>query len=248
MKNLLPAEQVFERHYRDSSADFWARFGGMPDVEGKRVLDFGCSTGGMVHRLMKAGASTAVGIDLSARAIAYAKERMAEEWGDRVDIRCEDVIEADIEPVDFIVSQNTMEHVMPLKETLTAVVNLCKPGGEMDFGFSPLWHSPHGHHNYPKTRVPWWHLLKGDDVVLDAFRDRVGKDYATVQEAGFNCATPSDFREAFHAQDVDVLSLRYNVGRSPVRTAISQAFRFPSVVPALEKYVTVGMYWHLRKK
>lgn len=248
MVQLPPVEAAFERHANASSADFWNRFGGQPDVTGKRVLDFGCSTGGMIHRLMRAGASSAVGIDLSERAITYARERLHQEWGDRVDIRCEDVRTADIAPVDMIVSQNVMEHVMPLEETLRSVVDLCKPGGEMYFGFSPLWYSPYGHHHYPRTRVPWLHVLKGEQVVLDSFRERTGKDYASAEEAGFNRATPRDFVKAFKAQDVEILSFRRNVGSGALRTLISQSLLVPAAIPPLEKYFTVGMYWHLRKK
>ena len=81
-------ELIFQRHYEHSSASFWRRFGGQIDVSGKRVLDFGCGTGGMVHRLMMAGARSAVGIDLSRRATDYARERLGADWGDAVEIIC----------------------------------------------------------------------------------------------------------------------------------------------------------------
>lgn len=244
---LTPLEKVFDDHFQSSSADFWRRFGGQPDVRGKRVLDFGCSTGGMVHRLMQAGAASVIGIDLSERATGYARDRLKAEWGDRVDIRCEDVRKASFAPVDIIVSQNTMEHVMPLGETLNAVAGHCKPGGEMYFGFSPLWHSPYGHHGYPRTKLPWLHLFRGDAVVLDSFRERVGRDYTSIEDAGFNRATPAEFRSAFEALPAEIVSFRRNVGGSPLRTFASQTLLAPARLPALEKYLTVGMYWHLRK-
>jgi 2-polyprenyl-3-methyl-5-hydroxy-6-metoxy-1,4-benzoquinol methylase len=244
---LDPPSSVFEQHYRKSSADFWHRFGGQPDVAGKRVFDFGCSTGGMVHRLMKAGAVSAVGVDLSDRAIAYASERLPAEWGDRVEIYKEDVRKLDFEAVDLLVSQNTLEHVMALDETLAAVLARCKPGADLYFGFSPLWYSPFGHHHYPRTRLPWLHVLKGDKVVLDAFRERVGKDYASIEDAGFNRATPDDFRTALSKLPVEIISARRNIGASPLRTLMSRSLLIPAVIRPLEKYLTVGMYWHLRK-
>ena len=203
--------KVFDLHYAKSSALFWRRFGGQPDLTGKRVLDFGCATGGMVHRVLKAGASSAVGIDLSKRAIDYAKPRLAEEWGDRADIRRGDIRIEQFDPVDVVVSQNTLEHVDPLVETLLAVVDKVKPGGELYFGFSPLWYSPYGHHRYPPGKMPWRHLIQGDEVVLESMEKLGGTRYASIAEAGFNKATPADFYAAFDALPVSVISMKTNL-------------------------------------
>lgn len=237
----------FDRHLNDSSADFWRRYGGQPDVRGKRVLDFGSATGGMIHRLMQAGAASAVGIDLDVGSSDYARKRLADEWGDRVTILCEDVRTVDVAPADLIVSQNTMEHISPLQDILDAVVRLCKPGGEMYFGYAPLWHSPFGHHHNPRTNLPWLHLLRGDQIVLDALERKIGRRYASIPEAGFNRATVADFRAAFAAQPAEVIELRRNPGSGGWKSLVSQLLLIPAAIPSLEKYLTTGMYWHLRK-
>ena len=240
-------ELIFQRHYEHSSASFWRRFGGQIDVSGKRVLDFGCGTGGMVHRLMTAGASSAVGIDLSRRATDYARERLGADWGDAAEIICGDVREQSLEPFDLIVSQNTLEHVLDLPSVLDAVVANVVPGGDVYFGFSPLWHSPFGHHQYPSTRLPWHHLLGGDQVVLDAFERTTGAVYRTVYEAGFNKATPKDFRAAFDRLPVELVSLRSNVAEGWVKSALLKSMTPLARIPPLEKYLVVGMYAHLRR-
>lgn len=237
----------FDKHLHVSSADFWRRFGGQPDVRGKRVLDFGSATGGMIHRLMQAGAASAVGVDLDYGSSDYARRRLTAEWGDRVTILCEDVRGIAVEPVDLIVSQNTMEHVSPLREVLDAVVKTCKPGGEMYFGYAPLWHSPFGHHHNPRTNIPWLHLVRGDQIVLEALEAKIGRRYSTIPEAGFNRCTVSDFREAFAAQPAELLSLRRNPGSGGWKSVVSQMLLIPAKLPFLEKYMTTGMYWHLRK-
>lgn len=238
----------FDKHLHVSSADFWRRFGGQPDVRGKRVLDFGSATGGMIHRLMEAGAASAVGVDLDFGSSQYARKRLAEEWGDRVEIVCEDVRGIQVEPVDLIVSQNTMEHVSPLKEILSAVVQTCKPGGQMYFGFTPLWHSPFGHHHNPRTKIPWLHLLRGDQIVLDALEQKLGRKYSSIAEAGFNQVTAAQFREAFASLPADVVDLRRNPGPGGWRSFVSQLGLLPAKIPPLEKYFTTGMYWHLQKR
>ena len=59
----LKGEQTFANQAGYLWDDFWQRFGGAPDLRGKRLLDFGCNRGGSVHRALQEGATTAVGID-----------------------------------------------------------------------------------------------------------------------------------------------------------------------------------------
>lgn len=239
--------KVFEQHYKTSSASFWKRFNGMPDLRGKRVMDFGCGSGGMIHRLMEAGASSAVGIDLSERAITYAAARLEQEWGSAVDIRLGDIANEHFDPVDVIVSQNTLEHVYPLYETMMEVVGRAKPGADLYFGFSPLWYSPYGNHQYPPGRTPWKHLVLGDKIVLDAFRDIAGVSYASIADAGFNKAVPRDFYELFERLPVQRVSLRANVFDSSAKTLLMKNVLSVGKVLGLEKYLTVGIYAHLKK-
>lgn len=238
----------FDRHRFVSAPDFWRRYGGVPDVRGKRVFDFGSGAGGMLHLLMEAGAASAVGVDLDVGASDYARERLSQEWGaDKIEIYCQDLREVEFAPADLVVSQNTMEHVWPLKETLDAVVDKATPGGDIYIGYAPLWYSPFGHHQHPKTSIPWLHLLRGDQLVLDAMEQDLDIRYKTVKEAGFNCCTPADFRAAFAAQPADIVELRRNPGSGGWKTIVSQMLLLPGVVPPLEKYCTTGMYWHLRR-
>lgn len=238
----------FDRHHGVSAPDFWRRYGGQPDVRGKRVFDFGSGSGGMIHRLMEAGASSAVGVDLDFGASQYAKKRLTQEWGERVEIFCEDICTVDFAPVDLVVSQNTMEHVSELDPVLSAVVGKAAPGANLYFGYAPLWYSPFGHHHCPPTKLPWLHLIKGDQIVLDHMREKMGRDYPSVRAAGFNCKEPVDFREAFGKQPLDLISLRRNPGSGGWRSVVNRVGLLPASIPGLEKYFTTGMYWHLRKR
>lgn len=243
-------ERRHEDFLRDRFPEFWARFGGMPDVSGKRILDFGCGRGGMVQRLMEAGASSALGIELNQSYIDFANRKVAGEWP-RAEFLCADIRDISSEPADIIVSTNVMEHVMSLPDTLAAVVNACKPGGELYIGFSPLWHSPYGHHHLIGARLPWAHLPRKNRAFLDRMQDEAGRTPGSIQELGFNGATPADFRAALKSLPVDVISARRNVAASPMKNIAMKAMLLPTFLPAIgpriEKFVTVGLYWHLRR-
>lgn len=226
---------------------FWARFGGLADVAGKHVLDFGCARGGMVHTMLDAGAKSAAGIDINPDYIEFAKAKHVDQWGSRAQFICGDVREETLEPADIITSCNVMEHVMDLGQTLSALVQCAKPGGELFIGFSPLWHSPFGHHRLMETRIPWGHLPRKNRAFLDRLIDDDGKSPATIQELGFNGATPADFRSSLKGLPVEVLSARRNVATHPLKQIAMKAMLIPSIVPTIEKYVTIGIYWHLRR-
>ncbi|WP_108787714.1 methyltransferase domain-containing protein [Erythrobacter sp. Alg231-14] len=255
MTQPLARDQFDERRHadflRDRFPEFWARFRGMPDVAGKRVLDFGCGRGGMIQRLMEAGAESGFGIDLNPSYIEFANSKVASQWP-RAEFACADIRKAAPEPADIVVSSNVMEHVMSLPDTLAAVVNAAKPGGELYIGFSPLWHSPFGHHHLIASRMPWAHLPRNNRAFLDRLRDDDNNTPDSIEEMGFNGATPTDFRAALAGLPVEVISARRNIAASPIKSIAMKAMLLPSFIPfigsKIEKFVTVGFYWHLRRK
>ena len=226
---------------------FWARFGGLPELADKHVLDFGCARGGMVHTVLDAGAKSAAGIDINPHYIDFARAKHASLWGRRAEFVCGDVREEALEPADIITSCNVMEHVMDLPETLAALVQCAKPGGDLFIGFSPLWHSPYGHHRLMNARLPWAHLPRGNRAFLDRLVDDDGNSPETIQELGFNGATPADFRSSLKGLPVEVISARRNVATSPLKQLAMKAMLIPALIAPLEKYVTIGIYWHLRR-
>lgn len=226
---------------------FGRGLGGMPDFAGKRVLDFGCGRGGMVQRVMEAGAASATGIELNPDYIAFARTKVASQWDGRAEFLCEDIREIELEPADIVVSSDVMEHVMSLPDTLRAVVNACKPGGELYIGFSPLWHSPYGHHRLIAPKMPWAHLPRNNRAFLERLTDEHGNHPESIQQMGFNGATPADFRAALKGLPVEVISARRNLASSPLKQLAMKALLIPSIIPALEKFVTIGIYWHLRR-
>jgi len=240
-------ERRYTHFLRERYPEFWARFGGVPDFAGKRVIDFGCGRGGMVQRAMEGGAASALGIELNPAYVDFARAKVASQWDGRARFACEDIREMEIEPADIVVSVNTTEHVMDLRPTLAAVINACTPGGELFIGFAPLWHSPYGHHRLMASRLPWAHLPRQNRAFLDRLIDDEGKSPETIQELGFNGATPADFRSSLKGLPIEIVSARRNVASKPLKALAMKAMLLPSIIPSLEKYVTIGIYWHLRR-
>jgi len=149
---------------------------------------------------------------------------------------------------DRIVSKDTFEHVGPVDAVLAAMVRLLKPGGEIILGFSPLYYSPFGDHGELGTRLPWAHLLAGEQRVLTAFNRTNRSDYRRLPEAGFNMLTPKDFRRTFERSEAQLRSLRVNpAGNEGLKSLMMTALRLLAQLPGLERYCTVGLYAVLTK-
>ena len=82
---------------------------------------------------------------------------------------------------------------------------------------------------------------------LDRMVDDDGNHPESIRQLGFNGAVPADFRAALKGLPVDVVSAKRNLASSPLKSLAMKALLAASIIPALEKYVTIGIYWHLRK-
>lgn len=93
------------------------------DLEGKRVLEIGCGNGGNAVMLALKGA-TVVGIDISSRAVAAARERASRHGvGDRVRFLCtplEAYLESSRERFDIIYGQAVLHHLLPVLDPVMA--------------------------------------------------------------------------------------------------------------------------------
>lgn len=115
------------------------RFGYFSGVAGtlkdKRVLDIGCGGGVLAEEFAKAGAKV-TGIDLSTTAIESATRHAATSGLD-IDYRktsIEDLNSGGVEPFDFVVCAEVLEHVDDVEGFLAEAVKPLKPGGLFFFG------------------------------------------------------------------------------------------------------------------
>lgn len=104
-------------------------------LEGKRVLEFGCGSGGNAILLALRGAAHVTGVDVSPRAIEIARRR-AEMHGvsDRIEFVCEPLEEfvqrrAGAAHFDLICGWAVLHHVLPaLDATFAGMRRLSEPG------------------------------------------------------------------------------------------------------------------------
>ena len=96
-----------------------------PLAAGRRVLDVACGEGYGTDMLARAGAETAVGVDVDEPAIARATERYA----GRVPLRGHRGAALRRRAFDLVVSFETIEHVTDAERALAELARVLAPGG-----------------------------------------------------------------------------------------------------------------------
>ncbi len=222
---------------------FWRRFGGQPDFTGKRVLDVGCGHGSMAIYVARAGAASVVGLDLNCRLIEFANANLIQNHGDvadRVTFLCQDLKDyPEDETFDFILSKDSFEHILDLPGMLAEMKKRLKRGGRIYAGFGPLYNSPLGDHGYSQSRIPWRHLMLGEEGVLARTRARWPQlEIHSLGDLGLNGLALADYERIFAQSGLTILSLQTN--RSD--KLLSRLLSLPARIPFLREYFTFNLY------
>ena len=99
----------------------------MPELFDARIIDVACGTGVMVNYYLRHRAAHVQAVDISPKMAVHAAEKFAGD--DRVEVRCADILQADLAPADVVVIYNAYPH-FPDKEALERkIASLVKPGG-----------------------------------------------------------------------------------------------------------------------
>jgi SAM-dependent methyltransferase len=140
------------------------------EVRHRRVLDVACGSGYGSRLLRDAGARAVVGVDLSAEAVAYARQR----YGGGAGLT---FVEGDAHqppvtgPFDLVVSFETIEHLEGPERFLRAVVGLLSPEGSL------LVSTPYRRHVLPdgRPRNPFhrqeWQTADFQELLYHYFRE-----------------------------------------------------------------------------
>jgi SAM-dependent methyltransferase len=127
-------------------------------VKDRDVLDFGCGTGELSFLLVKFGARSAVGIDLTERDINAARAALKDEPIRFVHGSCPDTIDLPSESVDVVACFDVMEHIMQPEPIMREWLRVLRPGGRVLIHWQPYYH-PWGHHAVDYLPIPWAHVL-----------------------------------------------------------------------------------------
>lgn len=153
----------------------------------KRVLDYGCGSGGSTRKIAEYGAAEVVGIDISEDSVAIAKKQ-TEAAG--LQDRCrffvmdaENMIFED-NSFDIVYSAGVLHHI-DLNKAYPEIARVLKPSGQMicmePLAYNPLiqWYRK----RTPHLRTSWEieHILKRRDIYLGE------KHFNKVKILGFFC-------------------------------------------------------------
>ena len=100
----------------------------LPELAGRRVLDLGCGAGQLAHHLATNGAAEVIGIDVSERMLALAREQWPHP---RVTYRREALEAATFPPgrFDLVVSSLAFHYVDDYRGLLARIARWLAPGG-----------------------------------------------------------------------------------------------------------------------
>lgn len=151
------------------------------EIQGKRVIDFGCGEGYQVVALAEAGAAQVTGVEYNPVAAEGAQERIRTHG---VAGKASIIEKLNGETADIIISQNSFEHFTQPEAILESLKRALAPGGTVYITFGPLWYSPLGSHMNFFCRIPWVNLLFPERTVFEARTHFRGDGPRTYIEAG----------------------------------------------------------------
>jgi 2-polyprenyl-3-methyl-5-hydroxy-6-metoxy-1,4-benzoquinol methylase len=165
----------FEWQYQTSEKTF-SFFPGF-EFEGKRVLDLGCGLGGRAAWLAENGAREVVGIDINAAEIREARGLLAEFYPKLTNVSfvtCkEDERLGEMGDFDFVVSVDSMEHVVSPLKIVRLARGYLKPGGRMYFT-TIGWY----HHDGAHMGIPFATVFFSDETIINVTRWKLSRpDY-----------------------------------------------------------------------
>lgn len=135
------------------------------DLNGKRVLDFGCGMGGMSLWYAKNWKCKVYGVDIDGQHIAIADALKAKHNIKNVTFEKRDIVNQPLPPqlegsFDVIFMNDVAEHIPydVLEKIFAEFKRLLNPKGRIFVSYPP-WHSPYASHVTRVTRLPWCQFL-----------------------------------------------------------------------------------------
>lgn len=104
----------------------------LPEFQGKKVLDLGCGYGWHSIYAMENGASSVVGVDISERMLAVARQKTNYEAVEYICMAIED-IDFKEESFDLIISSLAFHYIKDYEALIGKISKLLKPEGQLIF-------------------------------------------------------------------------------------------------------------------
>lgn len=116
----------------DAQRRFFARFAGLVDFKGQRVLDVGCGYGPTCVYMARHGAREVLGIDIEPQRIARVQAQLAQhpELAGRLHFRhTQRLTDLGQRQFDLIISKDSFEHISDPEEFIADIPQISRPAG-----------------------------------------------------------------------------------------------------------------------
>ncbi len=173
------------------------------NLEGKKILDFGCGMGGMSLWYASNWDCQVLGFDIDRHHIAIARELKSKHGIQNVRFEVRNILEQPLdEQVDLAVLNDVAEHIrLPvLKQVFSAISKSLVDGGQVFVSYPP-WRSPYASHVQHVVGIPWCQFLP-DSILLPLIkrnnRPIVGEEESDLLQAykGLNHLTHDKLLQA----------------------------------------------------
>ncbi len=131
------------------------------DLEGKKVLDFGCGMGGMSLWYARTWDCKVHALDIDSNHIQIAQHLKEKHGANNITFERRDVLETPLtEKYDCVFLNDVAEHIpLPiLKKILSQLSNCLNPNGVIFITYPP-WRSPYASHVTHVVKIPWCQFL-----------------------------------------------------------------------------------------
>ncbi|HHM21171.1 MAG TPA: class I SAM-dependent methyltransferase [Bacteroidetes bacterium] len=131
------------------------------NLDGKKVLDFGCGMGGMSLWYARNFDCQVHGVDIDRHHIRIANDLRKKHGVDNVRFEVRNVLDRPLEEqYDFIVLNDVAEHIqLPVLEKIfVQLARTLAPGGKVFVSYPP-WKSPYASHVHHIVGLPWCQFL-----------------------------------------------------------------------------------------
>ncbi len=133
----------------DAAVEWHALRATLPDLQGKRLLDLGCGYGWHCRYAAEQGASTVVGIDISAKMIERARALTSAE-NVRYEQKAIEEFTSEPASIDIVISSLALHYVRDLVPVFIKIAELLVPGGELCYSVEhPIFTS--------RKQQEWWY-------------------------------------------------------------------------------------------
>lgn len=197
------------------------------NLDGKKILDFGCGMGGMSLWYASNWNCQVHGVDIDRHHITIANDLRVKHGVSNVKFEVRNVLEQPVkDEYDFIVLNDVAEHIQfpVLKAIFLALEKSLAPGGGIFVSYPP-WRSPYASHVQHVTGIPWCQFLP-EGILLKMIeknnRPIVGEEESDLVQAykGLNHLT---HRKLMHV-----------IAGSSLKSVFRKSHSFVNRIPGLE--------------